>query len=368
VGLYEAVVPGMAGYRSLGGLLNGLGPLPAAGTGAHHWPAVANRALAQLARALFPTAPAALKAQVDGLEAQYSAASRAVVPADVFDRSVARGTAVAGTVFDWSRGDGGHEGYLSNFPADYAPPTGPGMWVPTPPAHQRALQPRWGELRRFLPGSPDDCAPPPPPPFSTAEGTQLWMESHQVRTIGANLTAEQRAIALFWSDDPGLTSTPPGHSVSILSQIMRADGASLATAAEAYARLGIAVADAFIACWWAKYRHCLLRPVTYIRQVFDPAWSPLLVTPPFPEYPSGHSTQSAAAAVVLTSLFGGRSFTDHTHDSRGLAPRSFGSFNQAANEAAMSRLYGGIHFMCGIQLGLQQGYCLGSRVAALALR
>ncbi|MFP5317281.1 MAG: vanadium-dependent haloperoxidase [Acidimicrobiia bacterium] len=367
VGLYEAVVPGMDGHRSLAGLLNGLAGVPAAEPAPHHWPAVANRVLAQLARSLFPTAPAALKARVDGLEAQYGNQFRTVVPADVYDRSVPRGTAVAAAILRWSRTDGAHEAYLSNFPTDYVPPTGPGKWIPTPPAFQRALQPRWGAVRRFLPGSADECAPPGPPAFSTERGTPFWAEAMQVRTVGAYLTPDQRAIAVFWSDDPGLTSTPPGHSISILTQVLRADGASLAKAAEAYARVGIAVADAFICCWKVKFTVNLLRPVSYVRQVIDPAWTPLLTTPPFPEFPSGHSTQSAAAATVLTSLFGSRSFTDHTHDARGLPPRTFSSFNQAAAEAAMSRLYGGIHFISGIQQGLNQGYCLGARVAALRL-
>lgn len=368
VGLYEAVLPSMAGYRSLAGTLTGLATLPGAGSSPHHWPAVANRVLAQLARALFPTAPADLAGRITALETQYANGFRAAAPADVFDRSVARGTAVAAAIFDWSRSDGGHEAYRTNFPTDYTPPVGPGMWVPTPPALQRALQPRWGDVRRFLPGSAGDCAPSGPPPYSTVRGSQFWAEGYQVRSVGANLTSEQRAIARFWSDDPGQTATPPGHSVSILTQILRSDGASLDRAAEAYARIGIAVADAFVCCWHVKYKVCLLRPITYVRQVIDPAWTPLLTTPPFPEFPSGHSTQSAAAATVLTALFGSRSFTDHTHDARGFAPRSFSSFNQAASEAAMSRLYGGIHFLSGVQQGLQQGYCLGARVSALAMR
>jgi hypothetical protein len=139
-------------------------------------------------------------------------------------------------------------------------------------------------------------------------------------------------------------------------------------AAEAYAKVGIAVADAFISCWSTKFRYNLLRPVTYIRGVIDPAWGSLLVTPPFPEYTSGHSVQSAASAQVLTDLFGTVAFTDHTHDDRGLAPRSFGSFKQAAEEAAISRLYGGIHFSTAIDLGLEQGLCVGRRVSDLEFR
>ena len=147
--------------------------------------------------------------------------------------------------------------------------------------------------------------------------------------------------------------------------MVRALDLSLDSAAEAYAKVGIAVADAFICCWSTKYRFNLLRPVTYVRRLIDPSWTPLLITPPFPEYTSGHSVQSAAAAQVLTELFGPVAFIDRTHERRGLAPRSFGSFIDAAHEAAISRLYRGIHFRAACERGVQQGICIGKRVSAL---
>jgi membrane-associated phospholipid phosphatase len=135
------------------------------------------------------------------------------------------------------------------------------------------------------------------------------------------------------------------------------------------ARVGIAVADAFISCWHEKYRFDLVRPVSYVRRHIDPQWEPLLITPPFPEYPSGHSTQSAAAATVLTAFFGENyAFDDRTGERDGLEPRSFTSFWAAAEEAGMSRLYGGIHFRSAIEAGLEQGRCVGAYVAALRTR
>jgi hypothetical protein len=147
--------------------------------------------------------------------------------------------------------------------------------------------------------------------------------------------------------------------------VVKGHGYTLDVAAEAYARVGMAVADAFVSCWNTKYRYNLLRPVTYIRHLIDPSWSSLLVTPRFPEYTSGHSVQSGAAAQVLTDLFGTVAFMDHTHDDRGLTPRSFGSFFEAAEEAALSRLCGGIHFRTAIVLGLEQGRCVGQHVSDL---
>ncbi len=245
---------------------------------------------------------------------------------------------------------------------------GPGLWVPTPPGFLPALQPFWGSNRPFALASGSACDPGSPLPYSEEPSSAFYAESIECYEVATNLSPEQPAIAQFWSDDPGLTATPPGHSVSILTQVVRDGGFTLDVAAEAYARLGIAVADAFIACWNTKYRYNLLRPVTYIQRQIDPAWSPLLVTPPFPEYTSGHSVQSAASAQVLTDLFGDVAFTDHTHDDRGLAPRFFNSFFEAAEEAAVSRLYGGIHFRTAIALGLEQGRCIGQHVSGLEFR
>jgi hypothetical protein len=196
-------------------------------------------------------------------------------------------------------------------------------------------------------------------------GSAFYVEARECYRVTNDLTPEQQAIARFWSDDPGQTATPPGHSLSILTQVARELNLTLDRAAEAYAKVGVAVADSFVSCWRTKYQYNLLRPVTYIRRVIDPSWTSLLVTPPFPEYTSGHSVQTAAAARVLTSLFGQLSFTDHTHDARGLSPRTFSSFAAAAEEAAISRLYGGIHFRAAIEHGLEQGACIGEQVTAL---
>jgi hypothetical protein len=369
IALYEALLPGLEGYRSLAGLLPGLGPLPAAGrNAAYDWPSVANAALASIHRSLFPTAPAQLQAAIDALETGLERSLRPSLPPGIQARSVQRGRVVASAIFEWSKGDGGHEGYLRNFPP-YTRPTGPGPWVPTPPAFSSALQPFWGRNRCFAIGTAAACPPGDPPAYSEAPGSAFHAQAIEVYDAVNNLTPEQEAIARFWSDEPGATPTPLGHSVSIATQILRRERASLVLAAEVYARVGIAVADAFLACWYQKYVYNLLRPVTYLRLFVDSDWTPLLVTPPFPEYPSGHSVQSAAAFQVLTDLFGeGYAFVDHTHDARGLQPRGFPSLLAAADEAAISRLYGGIHFRAAIANGVNQGRCLGSAASALPLR
>ncbi len=371
--LYEAVIHGMPDHNSLVGQLNDLSQLPQPETNRrYHWPSAANAALATITRALYPTATDTNLAAIDALEGRYAAQFASESDAATIERSTAYGTALAQAVFEYSETDGGHEGYARNFPDVYEPPVGDGMWVATAPDFQRALQPYWGDNRPFVLESGAHCLPDPPTAFSTDPDSTFYAESWEVYTAVQNLTPEQEMIALFWADDPGKTATPPGHSISIANQILREQAAMLDVAAETYARLGIALTDAFIGCWHAKYEYDLIRPITYIQTYIDPTWNTPnitdpVITPPFPEYPSGHSTQSGATTAVLTALFGEDfAFTDHTHAAIGLPARSFASFDEAADEAAISRLYGGIHYRPAIELGVVQGRCIGEQVNGLA--
>ena len=168
--------------------------------------------------------------------------------------------------------------------------------------------------------SSEECAPPDHPEFSTDPESAFYAAAFEVYDTGLTLTDEQRTIAQYWNDGVGVTGTSSGHWMAIVGQIARNDGLSLAAAAEAYAKLGISVTDAFITIWDAKYRYNLQRPVTYIQDHIDDSWLPLLVTPPNPAYISGHSTQSRAAAAVLTDLFGPKAFTDTLHTDHHLMP------------------------------------------------
>ena len=369
VTLYEAIVSGMPTHQSLAGQLNGLTAMPQLAVDQeYHWPTVVNSALATISQRLFAHASAQNLAAIDHLEAQYKEQFESNLQPEVFNRSVSLGKSVAEAIYAWSRTDGGHEGYAKNFPPSYILPIGQDLWTPTPPVFSRALQPYWGKNRPFVLSSGAECAPAPPAAYSEQSGSAFYKEAMEVYTTARNLTSEQRAIAEFWADNPNQTSTPPGHSISILNQILEQKNATLDIAAEAYAKVGMAAADAFIACWFTKYQYNLLRPITYINKVIDPNWKPLVITPPFPEYPSGHSVQSGAAAQVMTDMFGAVAFEDHTHDNRKLAPRFFNSFFEAANEAAISRLYGGIHYRAAIELGFIQGKCIGRKVSVLQFK
>ena len=367
VALYEAVAPGVPGSRSLAGQLNELPPLPQPDPQlAYHWPTVANAALATLFRTMFASASGDSQRAIADLEGQLEDQFAAEVAPDVLQRSVAQGQLVGLAIFDWAQADG--YAYLNN--CAYTPPTGSGLWAPTPPKFAPPLQPCWGQMRPFvLRERSDECQSSAQPVYSEETTSQFYLEALEVYQTVKNLTAEQQEVARYWSDDAGKTGTPPGHAVSVLTQIARDQNLSLDNAAEAYARLGIAEADAFISCWQTKFVTNVVRPITYINQVIDPSWTSPITTPPFPEYTSGHSVQSAAAATVLTALFGDEfAFTDHTHDALGYPPHSFSSFFDMADEAAISRLYGGIHYRSAIDAGLEQGKCIGQRVVALKFR
>ncbi len=360
--LYEAVVNGMPGYQSLAGQLEGLEVLNAAGM-AYNWGAVANSALANAIRLYFPTAPPEYLAEVNALETQWYRAYESMDGASMA-RSAAYGKAVAEGIYRYSITDGGHEGFGRNFPVSYISPTGDGLWVPTS-KQLIPLQPYWGNNRPFALPANDACAPAPPPEYSTDPASAFHAEAQEVYDVTTALTEEQTAIAKFWADG-NLTYTPPGHSIALTTLALRTEQANLAFAAEAYAKVGMGVSDAFISVWQAKFTYNLLRPVTYINAIIDPAWKPLILTPPFPEYTSGHSGQSGAAAIILTALFGDNyAFTDTTHADLGFPDRFFGSFHEAAAEAAISRLYGGIHYRAAIELGILQGNCVGEAVLAL---
>jgi hypothetical protein len=198
--------------------------------------------------------------------------------------------------------------------------------------------------------------------FDTAKDSSFYMQALEVKNVGDNLTNEQKDIARFWVDTPGQTGTPAGHWVLIENQIVDVLGLKLERASMMYALVGISLGDSFISAWSLKYQINLIRPVSYIQTFIDPKWQSFIASPGFPEYPSGHSVVSEAAAEVLTRMFGTVSFTDRSGQKHNLKERAFTSFEAAATEAAISRLYGGIHFRAAIENGMRQGRCIGDNV------
>jgi hypothetical protein len=238
-----------------------------------------------------------------------------------------------------------------------------------------AVEPNWGRHRPFAMDSASQFRPKPPHRFDMTEGSPFYRQAKEVYDVSKQLTQEQRALVAFWDDNPYVMhvrghamfatkkASPGGHWMGIASIAAQKAGADLMQSAEAYARTAIALADGFISCWDEKFRSNLIRPETVINAHVDEAWTPLLQTPPFPEYPSGHSVISNAAATVLTEQFGDAfAFRDTTEARYGLPARRFPSFAAAAAEAAISRLYGGIHYRMAIEEGSVQGRRVGEQV------
>lgn len=382
---YEAIQPGMEDfYNTFDGYFPGLDvPEPISGE-RYHWPTALNAAYARAMTRFFPTAPAAQQFELFKLENEFNDRFRNDIPNEVFVRSMEYGRQVAEAVFRWSAADReGHEGYLRNNDPSYVPPSGNGLWQPTYPDYARALLPNWGKVRAFVANSTDVC--PDPHPISSTPGSAIYEEALQVQRLVNQIKAgrmeDQHWIADFWSDDcPILTFTPAGRWIAITNQVVVNNRANLGLAVETYARVSMALADAGIRAWHEKYRFNIERPIDYIRRVMnDPNWNTVMCpdgsgqffTPPFPAYPSGHATFSAAAAEVLTGIYGNQGMTDRCHEGRTEfrgTPRTFKTFYEMAEENAYSRIPIGVHFEMDARAGLGLGYGIGRKVNALPWR
>ncbi|MDN4165707.1 vanadium-dependent haloperoxidase [Cytophagales bacterium LB-30] len=367
--LYEGIQPGTSKYASILPMLNSAPTYTIDPDIEYYWPAVGNAAVAEMVRFMFDNSPTTLLPEIDSLEQSFEEEYAKEVNNETLIRSIEKGKDLALLLYNWSLTDGGHRAYNRLFPSSYIPPIGTGLWTPTNSG--RALLPYWGENRPFIKGLLELSASPGPPNYSEDPSSEFYSEANEVYEVSKNLTEEQKLIAYYWADDPLVTFTPPGHSVSILGQLLEKEKASLDFSAYAYLLLGIAQADIFIACWKSKYSSNLLRPITYIQQHIDPLWNSYIVTPPFPEYTSGHSSQSGASARVFTHLFGeDYAFVDRTHDKLdlGFPNRSFSNFYEMAEEAGMSRIYGGIHFNSGNIHGREQGFKVADALLSLEIR
>jgi hypothetical protein len=351
IAAYEAIAPGRAFGLSSVSKWNGLTNLPQPDRfRLYYLPASVNTALASMNRSIFTTANAADKAAIDSLENALNTSYLSTQNAEVIARSNAFGQSVADAVFSWSETDG-----YKNSSTAYTPPVGPGLWVPTPPAFAAASTPYWGDNRPIIAGSTDNTQPGAPLAYSEDPTSPFFQMVKHVYDVSQTLTPDQTAWALFWRDIPGVTIG--GHWVSILQQVLKQTNSHLDKAALAYAVTGACFNDASISVFKTKYTYNLVRPITYIRNVMGyTTWTSLLTTPAHPEYSSAHAVVSAAISDAFEALFGDiGSFTDHTYDYEGFAPRTYSSFRDIGIDAGNSRLYAGIHYQPSINTGLIQG-------------
>ncbi len=368
VAAYEALVPGYPGYQSLTGQLTNLKKLPKPTSGQEYcYPLASLRAFLTVGRTLTFSGD-----KIDEFEPQvYQKYKDSGLDEEVYNRSMAYGEAVGKKIIEWANQDG----YRETRGHRYTVVNTPGKWQPTPPAYMDAVEPFWFKIRPFVLDSCSQFKPDAPSKFSTDKSSDFYKEVLQVYETGKSLTEEQKAIASFWDCNPFVMHntghvmyatkkiSPGGHWINIAAVASKKAKADFMKTVETYALVSVAIADGFISCWDEKYRSARIRPETVINSHVDKDWAPLLQTPPFPEYPSGHSVISTAAAVTLTSLYGNNfAYSDSTEVVFGLAPRQFTSFKQAAEEAAISRLYGGIHYMPAITNGQTEGQQVGEFV------
>ena len=290
----------------------------------------------------------------------------------MIDESIAVADLVADEIIAYAKTDG--YGKLSA-KLRYTPLKGDGYWYPTPPAYMEAVEPNWKTIRPMLIDSCNQFPPAIPIAFSTDSNSVFYKMAKEVYDISKALTADQLQIASFWDCNPFVVATsghmslgfkkisPGGHWMNIASIASKKAGLDFDQAILLHTILSATIMDAFISCWDEKYRSNRIRPETYINKYVDINWLPILQTPPFPEYTSGHSVISTASAEVLSYLLGDRfTYTDNTEDMFEIPARTFSSFREAADEAAISRLYGGIHYRDAIVNGQEQGKAVGEKI------
>ncbi len=369
VAAYETALPGYPECRSLAGQLTDLTPSPAPEKGKKYdWRAAIVSAYQHIAPHLIYRRTMSDSAA----EVHYKLLSDMGVAPDVMKRSKAYGEKVAAHIAEWMKGDNFVK--IGAMPR-YDVPKFPGAWERTPPAFHDPVDAYWYRHRVFAVDSAQQFYPPAPPEFSTEPGSEFYNMVKDVYDAYNNLTQEQELIATFWDCNPIHSHfdghfmfntrqvSPGGHWISITAIACEKAGKDFMESLEAHTKVSLALADGFITAFAAKYKWNLIRPVTYVKQHIDPNWEPLIETPPFPEWPSAHSTISAAAAAVLTAEIGDNySFDDWTEAYLGLPVRTFTSFREAALEVTWSRVWGGIHYIPACMTGTEAGWKLGEYI------
>jgi hypothetical protein len=305
-------------------------------------------------------------------QAFIDSCAKAGVNAEVIDNSTNYAQAISKQILAYAKADGYNK--ISNL-TRYTPIKGDGYWYPTPPGFMAAVEPNFNTVRPFMLDSCSQFKPMPPVAYNSSVGSPFYTMAEAVYKVRNEMTNEQRVIASFWDCNPfamqddghlqyGFKKISPGaHWLGITGIACLNAKKSFDETLQIYSVVSMSLMDAFICCWDEKYRSNRVRPETAIRKLINPEWEPLLQTPPFPEYLSGHSVVSAASAVVLTHYFGDNfAYTDSVEVSYGLPSRAFKSFQQASAEAGISRFYGGIHFMDAITNGQEQGTKVGEWV------
>lgn len=365
VTLYESVLKGMPSHKSIASPRVGL-DINALSKHQHiHWAASANAAMAFIMKNLFANTSPENQFRIDSLESTFTSQFQSEATTKIVQESAEYGRRIANRIFEWSKTDGGHQAYLAATNSNYAPPTGEGLWIPTPAAYSQPIRPYWGSNRSFISDIATTTMPPAPPAYSALEGSEFYRSANDVYTTSLTLSEEDIRMVKHWADLPGNYGTP-AHYTHIATQLIQKESFMLDKAALTYAKHGIALNEALICVFKAKYTYNLIRPISYIRSVLGHSdWLTVVGTPPHPEYPSAHAVVGGASVAVLQNIFGKNySFVDRTHEEL-YGSRSYSELKAYAIEAARSRYLGGIHYKFSADIGLVQGNEVGSLVNAM---
>ncbi len=376
--MYESTVNGSIIFQSVAPNLTGLGELPKTEANFNYdWELVMNSAVAAQIRFLYPHATDKYKFKIDSLENEIIDSKKILsFPQSTIDNSATYGKVIAGKISEWSKTDGGFEGYMNIFDANYKYPSGVGFWAP-PVVGQSAIMlpmhPHWGQNRTFIPAN-KELGIPEKYPFSKEKDSKYYNDMVTVYQTQLKLTQEDKEMALWWGDDPATSASPPGHSIYLTAKLIKEKQINLFEATSLFAKVGMAVADAFVNCWKCKYYYHAERPTPYIRRWINGAYSQFWPEPPFPAFTSGHSTQASATATALISVFDDNSsFVDDFHTGRPkddlrnveFKSRPFSKISDFAIECGYSRILGGIHTPQDNENGLSDGKKIGQNIVAL---
>lgn len=358
-GMYESMLGLMPENRSMSSQLEGLEfTIPVEDYEPIDHRIVLNRLNYELALYFFENMPPKEREQLD--EWRDSIASTfGHVKGKRRKKSESMAIYIAGEIINWSKKDGGDQGWNKNFPSTYVPPVCDSCWKKTSPGYTPAMLPYWGNNVHLVESNQQVCNDIPYIPFSTDSTSAFYVENKIIQNLYKVLTHEQEVIAEYWDDSPGVSGTPVGHMFAIALQLCEANKLSFSDEFEMFMLLGLSINEAVIESWKLKYHFNLIRPITYIQRYIQADFHTAIATPPFPEFPSGHSFQAGSASIVLKQYFSDTvSVTDRSNNYRtdiDGSTRTFNSISQMAEEMSISRLYGGIHYTHTLDVSLEYG-------------
>jgi hypothetical protein len=364
---YESLLPGMPGYVSMTGQLNGFTSVAQSdSTKEYNWALVATTSQYTILKELFISSGDKNQKLIDSVRAVYEVKFKSGLNDAAIQNSIRHGAAIAVSVLEYSKKDGGANGAVNNFPKSYVIPTGVGAWKPT--GNQKIpLLPTWGKNRTFMTSNLEDAIVDIPMTFSFENTSDYFKEVKKLLGQANTNTLEQKKTAAYFEDGIS-TVTTAGRLFNVMASIAKEKSYKLDQLAAIYLKTSLALSDAHVSCWKSKYQTNILRPQTFINEAIDKNWKPFLETPPYPEYPSEQSMAAAAFSTIIENEFGKTlSFIDNTNEGK-FPNRNFTSLENYVSEISSSRVFGGVQYSLSCTAGEKAGKKIASNVLKLKIK